>query len=56
MPRALLLKALNGRVIEYEPESSPDAESFKKLVTDLATRFRVSEQAMTIRLSSLFAG
>jgi Zn-dependent peptidase ImmA (M78 family) len=56
MPRALLLEALDGQVIEYEPDNSRDTSSFKKLVKDLAKRFRVSEQAMTIRLSSLFAG
>jgi Zn-dependent peptidase ImmA (M78 family) len=56
MPRDLVLKALGGQVIEYEPDASSDSGSFKQLVKDLAKRFRVSEQAMTIRLSSLFAG
>jgi Zn-dependent peptidase ImmA (M78 family) len=56
MPRDLLIKALDGQVIEYEPDNSSGAGSFKKLVKDLAKRFRVSEQAMMIRLSSLFAG
>ena len=56
MPRDLVLRALDGQVIEYEPDTSSDASSFKNLVKDLARRFRVSEQAMTIRLSSLFAG
>jgi Zn-dependent peptidase ImmA (M78 family) len=56
MPRALLLKALRGHVIEYEPESSARAADFTKLVKALAKRFKVSDQAMTIRLSSLYSG
>jgi Zn-dependent peptidase ImmA (M78 family) len=53
MPRDRLLKALDGQVIEYEPDNS---SSLKGIVKDLAKRFKVSEQAMMIRLSSLFAG
>ena len=56
MPRELLLAALEGHVIEYEPENSIGVSSFNKLVKDLAKRFKVSEQALTIRLSSLLAG
>jgi Zn-dependent peptidase ImmA (M78 family) len=56
MPRELLLKALDGHVIEYEPDNAKDASSLNNLVKGLAKRFKVSEQAMMIRLSSLFAG
>ncbi len=53
MPRALVLSATRSSILQYAPEDNDDA--FERLVADLAQRFQVSRQAMTIRLSALLA-
>ena len=54
MPRELVLEAVHGHAFEYEPGDDA-GEAFKELVAKLAKKFKVSEQAMTIRVSSLFS-
>lgn len=53
MPRALVLKAARNRSLEHGADPDADAD-FAVWIADLAERFAVSRQAMTIRLSSLF--
>jgi len=57
MPREFLLQAVDkhSRVLQHEPESDEQRRAFQQLIGDLAERFRVSEQAMTIRIASLFS-
>jgi Zn-dependent peptidase ImmA (M78 family) len=53
MPKPLLLKHLQAMdALEFAPN---DDNAFDRIIVELATRFEVSKQAMTIRLSSLFA-
>jgi Zn-dependent peptidase ImmA (M78 family) len=55
MPRPLLLKATSSYELYHAPSSAGDDEAFEACVANLAKHFKVSRQAMTIRLSSLFA-
>lgn len=57
MPREFVVRSVQKHLptLQYEPEDDAQKEAFQDVVKDLAKRFRVSEQAMTIRLSSLFA-
>jgi Zn-dependent peptidase ImmA (M78 family) len=55
MPRVLLLKAVRAHSLDHAPSGDADDEAFESCVAELAKRFQVSRQAMTIRLSSLFA-
>src|SRR5574341_1385989 len=55
MPRALVLKATKSLSFDHAPKSDAEDEAFAGWVANLAERFQVSRQAMTIRLSSLFA-
>jgi len=56
MPSAMLKKAIDRYVFQHSPaDESAERERFEALVSKLAKDFRVSRQAMTIRLSSLFA-
>jgi len=55
MPRALVLKATRSHPLEHAPEREGDDAEFDTWIEALARRFNVSKQAMTIRLSSLFA-
>ena len=55
MPRAMTMKAIERHGFQHAPASELEEEQFEALVTKLAKDFRVSRQAMTIRLSSLVA-
>lgn len=54
MPRSLIMKALRHHNFEHSPNATEE-KSFEKIVGKLAKDFAVSRQAMTVRLSSLFA-
>lgn len=54
MPRDLVVEAVRGHSFEYEPGNEAE-KAFQELVGKLAKKFKVSEQAMTIRISSLFS-
>jgi Zn-dependent peptidase ImmA (M78 family) len=55
MPRLLIMKELRHSNFEHSPADDSESEEFEKLVRGLAKEFRVSRQAMTVRLSSLLA-
>src|SRR6266498_3941745 len=56
MPRAMILKAIQRQGLQHSPANEEMEEKhFDALVSKLAKDFRVSRQAMTIRLSSLVA-
>jgi len=55
MPRAMIMKAIDRYGFQHVPASDSEEERFEALVSKLAKDFRVSRQAMTVRLSSLFA-
>ncbi len=57
MPRELVLKSVRSRSLEHAPEinSAEDDAEFDRWLGELAHKFDVSKQAMSIRLSSLFA-
>jgi predicted transcriptional regulator len=55
MPRDLVLKAAKTQSFDHAPGSETEDEEFSTWIADLAERFQVSRQAMTIRVSSLFA-
>jgi Zn-dependent peptidase ImmA (M78 family) len=55
MPRAMIMKAIERCGFQHAPANDVEEEQFEELVTKLAKDFRVSRQAMTIRLSSLVA-
>ena len=53
MPKSLLVKHLQAMdALEFAPS---DDSAFDRIILELSTIFEVSKQAMTIRLSSLFA-
>jgi Zn-dependent peptidase ImmA (M78 family) len=53
MPKTLLLEHLQATdALEFAPN---DDSAFDRLILELASKFEVSKQAMTIRLSSLFS-
>lgn len=54
MPRDLLLKASRSRLLDHAASDEEDS-AFDSWVGELAKKFGVSKQAMTIRVSSLFA-
>ncbi len=54
MPRDLVLKAVHARALDHGADAADDA-AFDAWVAALAAKFGVSKQAMTIRVSSLFA-
>ena len=51
----MILKAVKRCGFQHVPASALEEEQFEALVAKLAQDFRVSRQAMTIRLSSLVA-
>ena len=53
MPRALVLKEFRGAGFDYAPSAEDDPEAFATLTAKLASQFGVSQQALTIRLSTL---
>lgn len=55
MPRELVLKAARSHKLEHAPDEDSADEDLDKLIAQMAKQFKVSRQAMTIRLSSLFA-
>ncbi len=55
MPRAMIMKAIDRHGFQHSPASESEEAQFEELVAKLARDFRVSRQAMTVRLSSLFA-
>lgn len=55
MPRFLLLREPKGTRFGHVPETEEEDDAFQQWVENLAGRFRVSRQAMTIRLSTVFA-
>ena len=52
MPRRLLLEAIRDRLVGHAASDEEDKE-FDELVDELAKRFKVSRQAMAIRLGTL---
>ena len=52
MPRTVLVREVGSRTFDHAVDDDP---AFELLVNRLAKKFGVSKQAMTIRLSSLFA-
>jgi Zn-dependent peptidase ImmA (M78 family) len=55
MPRDLVLKVARTHKLEHAPDEDSAGEELDSLVAQMAEQFEVSRQAMTIRLSSLFA-
>ncbi len=55
MPRAMIMKAVDRNSFQHAPADKSEERQFEALVTKLAKDFRVSRQAMTVRLSSLVA-
>lgn len=55
MPRELILKATSHLHLDHAPQDDADDDKFQELIGELAEEFQVSRQAMTIRLSTLFA-
>jgi predicted transcriptional regulator len=55
MPRDMILKATSHISFDHAPQDEGSDKEFEKTIGDLSERFRVSRQAMTIRLSTLFA-
>ena len=55
MPRKMIMKAIERCGFQHAPANDLEEEQFETLVNKLAKDFRVSRQAMTVRLSSLFA-
>jgi len=55
MPRAMIMKAVDRNSFQHAPADRFEEKQFEALVTKLAKEFRVSRQAMTLRLSSLVA-
>ncbi|SRR6266566_1185778 len=55
MPRAMIMKAVERNSFQHAPANKSEEKQFEALVTKLARDFRVSRQAMTVRLSSLIA-
>ena len=55
MPRAMIMKAVDRNSFQHAPADKSEEKQFEALVTKLARDFRVSRQAMTVRLSSLVA-
>jgi Zn-dependent peptidase ImmA (M78 family) len=55
MPRRLVLKALRSRSFDHAPEGDEEEAAFGGIIAELAEQFGVSKQAMSIRISSLFA-
>lgn len=56
MPRAIVMNVLKRSGLEHAwAEGDEEDREFDELVAKLARRFAVSRQAMTVRLSSLFA-
>ena len=53
MPRRLVLGELEGAGLDYASAIDPDSAAFAALVKRLAATFEVSQQALTIRLSSI---
>jgi hypothetical protein len=51
----MIMKAIKRYGFQHAPASKSEEEQFEALVSKLAKDFRVSRQAMTIRLSSLVA-
>lgn len=55
MPRAMILRAVDRNRFQHAPADEAEEKQFEALVMKLAKAFRVSRQAMTLRLSSLVA-
>jgi len=55
MPRELILEAAETRSFGHVAETPEDEKEFDAWVAQLAYRFKVSKQAISIRLSSLLA-
>jgi hypothetical protein len=55
MPRELVLRAARANSLDHAPGDDAADASLQHLINDMAKEFQVSRQAMTIRLSSLFA-
>ena len=55
MPRAMIMKTVDRNTFQHAPADKSEEKQFEALVTKLAKDFRVSRQAMTVRLSSLVA-
>jgi Zn-dependent peptidase ImmA (M78 family) len=55
MPRKLLGRAVRRFSFEHSPENEAEDEAYEEWIAELAGKFKVSRQAMAIRLSALFA-
>lgn len=55
MPRALVLKELRKAGFDYAPDLEGQPDEFVEFTSRVARLFDVSQQALTIRLSSLIA-
>jgi Zn-dependent peptidase ImmA (M78 family) len=55
MPRDQILRLVGAHSLDHAPMDKRDDEELDRLVSRLVKQFEVSKQAMTIRLSALFA-
>lgn len=55
MPRKMIMRAIERCGFQHAPANDVEEKQFEVVVGKLATDFRVSRQAMTLRLSSLLA-
>ena len=55
MPRSMLMRALEDTDLEHAPANEDQDDNFERIVHQLSGHFRVSRQAMAVRLSSLLA-